>query len=154
MNKTEKILKLYYLKHLKQVEIAKLLEISFQRVSTVVKSDARYEKEKDFRKQMNAKNRKSYLKEYFKNYKRPNAKDNTIDALRIQQKQDAIELSYNNDISNTTLAKWCQSAYKVGRSGNLVLDKNLKVPSDMPKIIFRNNKVSAQKYKGKFCFSN
>ncbi len=99
---------------------------------------------------MNAKNRKSYLKEYFKNYKQPN----TIEALRIQQKQDAIELSYNNDISNNTLAKWCQSAYKVGKSGNLVLDKTLKVPSDMPKIIFRNNKVSTKKSKGKFCFNN
>ena len=154
MKTAEKILNLYYLKHLKQVEIAKLLTISFQRVSTVVKADARYEKEKAFRKQLNAKNRKSYLRKYFKNYKRPNTKDNTIEALRIQQEQDAIELSYNNDISNNTLAKWCQSAYKVGKSGNLVLDKNLRAPSDMPKIIFRNNKVSTQKYKGKFCFNN
>ena len=154
MNKTEEIIKLFYLKHLKQVEIAKILDISFQRVSKVVKSDTRYENEKFFRKELNAKNRKSYLKEYFKNYKRPNKKDNIIEVLRTLQEQDAIELSYNNDISNNTLAKWCQSAYKVGKSGNLVLDKNLKVPSDMPKIIFRNNKVSTQKYKGKFCLNN
>lgn len=47
-----------------------------------------------------------------------------------------------------------KSAYKIGKFGNLVLDKSLKAPSDMSKIIFRNNKVSAQKYKGKFYFNN
>lgn len=154
MRKTEKILELYYIKHLKQVKIAKLLGISFQRVSKVVKSDARYEKEKVFRKQLNAKNRKSYLKEYFKNYKRPNKKDNTIEVLRTLQEQDAIELSYNHNLSNTELAKWCSSVYKISKSGNLILDKNITTPSDMPKTIIRNSKVSTQKYKGKFCFNN
>lgn len=154
MNKTEEIIKLYYLKHLKQVEIAKLLDISFQRVSTVVKTDTRYEKEKVFRKELNAKNRKSYLKEYFKYYKRPNKKDNTIEVLRTLQEQDAIELSYNHDISNAELAKWCSSVYKIGKSGNLILDKKITTPSDMPKTIIRNSKVSTQKYTGKFCFNN
>lgn len=53
MNKAEKIIELYYLKHLKQNEIANILDVSNQYVSKIVKKDSRYTKEKGNRKKLN-----------------------------------------------------------------------------------------------------
>ena len=50
MEKKEQILDLFYNNHLKQTEIAKIMELSAQYISKVVKKDSRYEQEKAYRK--------------------------------------------------------------------------------------------------------
>jgi len=154
MSNKEKILDLYYNQHLKQNEIAKLVGITTQYVSKVVRADKRNKEEKEKRKMENSENRKVYLQEYFKTYDRPKKDDNSYEQMIAQQKQDSIELSFsNNIISDYAYAKWNSSAYHTNSKGNLVLNRNLKVGFDVPKSINMNVKVPTQKYKNRCVYS-
>ncbi len=153
MNTKEQILDLYYNRHLKQNEIAKIVEKSCPYVSKVVKTDNRNKQEKETRKKTNAENRKVYLQEYFKTYDRPKKDDNSYKQMLAQQKQDAMELSYSNNMSDYAFAKWNSSAYHTNSKGNLVIDRKLKVGADIPKSLNMNIKVPTQKYKNRYVYS-
>lgn len=153
MNIKEQILDLYYNKHLKQNEIAKIVRKSCPYVSKVVKADNRNKEEKETRKKTNAENRKVYLQKYFKTYDRPKKDDNSYEQMIAQQKQDSMELSYNNNtMSDYALAKW-SSIYHTNSKGNLSIDSKLKVGADIPKTINMNIKVPTQKYKNRYVYS-
>ncbi len=150
----QQILDLYYNQHLKQTEIAKIVGTTNQYVSKIVKADSRNNQEKEYRKQINSKQRKTYLQEYFKTYDRPKKTDNSYEKMLAQQKQDSIELSYNsNNISDYAYAKWNLSLYHTNSKGNLVIDRKLKVCADVPKSINMNIKVPTQKYKNRYVYS-
>lgn len=149
----EKILELYYSKHLKQVEIAKLLGVSKQNVSATVRKDSRFISEKESRKKANAESRKIYMKNYFKTYKRPKQDDTILEELKILQKQNSIEMSYKNTLSDSALAKWVSSAYHINKNGNLTLDSKFRDSKDLPKIILRNAKLNPQNFKKKYVFN-
>lgn len=153
MNTKEQILDLYYNQHLKQNEIAKIVGKSCPYVSKVVKADKRNKQEKEDRKKANAENRKVYLQEYFKTYDRPKKDNNSYEQMIAQQKQDSIELSYSNNMSDYAFAKWNSSAYHTNSKGNLVIDRKLKVGFDVPKSINMNIKVPTQKYKNRYVYS-
>ena len=154
MSNKEKILDLYYNQHLKQNEIAKLVGISTQYVSKVVRADKRNKEEKEKRKTENSENRKVYMQEYFKTYNRPKKDDNSYEQMVAQQIQDSLELSFsNNIISDYAYAKWNSSAYHTNSKGNLVLNRNLKIGFDVPKSINMNIKVPTQKYKNRYVYS-
>lgn len=153
MNTKEQIIDLYYNQHLKQNEIAKIVGKSCPYVSKVIKADNRNKQEKETRKKANAENRKVYLQEYFKTYDRLKKDDNSYEQMLAQQRQDAMELSYsNNTMSDYVLAKW-SSIYHTNSKGNLVIDRKLKVGSDVPKSINMNIKVPTQKYKNRYVYS-
>lgn len=148
MNTKEQILDLYYNQHLKQKEIAKIVGKSNPYVSKIVRADLRNKQEKEHRKKENAKNRKDYLQDYFKNYLRPKKNDNSYEQLLALLKQDVLELSYAcNELSDYVFAKWNSSAYHTNKKGNLVIDKKLNVGFDVPKSVNRNVKVPTQKHK-------
>lgn len=75
MNKKERILDLYFNKHLKQIEIAEIVDASQQYISKLIKKDERYENEKSSRKSINAEKRKIAQAEYQKNYVRKKERD-------------------------------------------------------------------------------
>lgn len=147
------ILDLYYNGHLKQNQIAKLVGTTNQYVSKVVKADSRNNQEKEYRKQINSEQRKDYLKEYFKTYDRPKNDDNSYEQMLAQQKQDSLELSYSNNLSDYAFAKWNSSMYHTNSKGNLVIDRKLKVSDDIPKSINMNIKIPTQKYKNRCVYS-
>lgn len=148
MDTKEQILDLYYNQHLKQKEIAKIVGKSNPYISKIVRADSRNKREKENRKKENAKNRKDYLQDYFKNYLRPKKNDNSYEQLLALLKQDVLELSYGcNDISDYAFAKWNSSAYHTNKKGNLVIDKKLNVGFDVPKSVNMNTKVPTQKHK-------
>ena len=151
-DKKERILDLFFNEHLKQVDIAKMLDISKQYVSKIVKANSKYEKAKENKLKQNAIKRKEYLKEYFKTYQRSKCEDNSYENLKAQLNQDTLELSYFSDISDYTFAKWNISAYHRNKKGNLVLNKDLKVGFNVPKTINMNIPVPTQKYKHK-CYN-
>ena len=151
-DKKEKILDLFFNEHLKQVDIAKMLDISKQYVSKIVKADSRYAKTKQNKLKENAIKRKEYLQEYYKTYQRPKCEDNSYEILKAQQNQDSLELSYFSDISDYAFAKWNCSSYHRNKKGNLVLNKDLKVGFNVPKTINMNIPVPTQKYKHK-CYN-
>ena len=150
MSNKEKILDLYYNQHLKQNEIAKIVDTTTQYVSKVVRTDKRNKEEKEKRKKENSENRKIYLQEYFKTYNRPKKDDNSYEQMIAQQIQDSMELSFsNNNISDYAFVKWNSSAYHTNNKGNLVIDRKLKVGFDVPKSVNMNIKIPTQKYKNR-----
>lgn len=153
MENRENILDLYYNKHLKQKDIATMIGVTKQYVSKVVNADVRSEKEKQTRKENNAKKRQDYLKEYFKNYDRPKKEDNSYEQLQALLYQDSLELSYSSsNINDYAFAKYNLSIYHRDKNGNLKLNRGIKVGSDVPKSINMNIKVPTQKYKYR-CYS-
>lgn len=154
MSNKEKILDLYYNQHLKQNEIAKIVDTTTQYVSKVVRTDKRNKEEKEKRKKENSENRKIYLQEYSKTYNRPKKDDNSYEQMIAQQIQDSIELSFsNNNISDYAFVKWNSSAYHTNNKGNLVIDRKLKVGFDVPKSVNMNIKIPTQKYKNRCVYS-
>ena len=143
----KRILDLFFNEHLKQIDIAKILDVSKQYVSKIVKADSRYIEAKQNKIEENAIKRKEYLKDYYKTYKRPKQEDNSYEQLKAQQNQDSIELSYYNSgyINDYAFAKWNISAYHRNSKGNLVLNKGLNVGFDVPRTINMNIKVPTQK---------
>jgi len=154
MSNKEKILDLYYNQHLKQNEIAKIVDTTTQYVSKVVRTDKRNIEEKEKRKKENSENRKIYLQEYFKTYNRPKKDDNSYEQMIAQQIQDSMELSFSNsNISDYAFVKWNSSAYHTNNKGNLVIDRKLKVGFDVPKSVNMNIKITTQKYKNRCVYS-
>lgn len=154
MSNKEQILNLYYNEHLKQKEIADIVDTSTQYVSKVVRADSRIKQEKECRKQTNSEKRKIYMQNYFKTYDRPKKEDSAYQQMIAQLEQNSLELSFrNNNISDYAFAKWNPNAYHTNSKGNLVLNRNLKVGFDVPKSINMNIKVPTQKYKHKYCYS-
>ena len=154
MSNKEKILDLYYNQHLKQNEIAKIVDTTTQYVSKVVRTDKRNIEEKEKRKKENSENRKIYLQEYFKTYNRPKKDDNSYEQMIAQQIQDSMELSFSNsNISDYAFVKWNSSAYHTNNKGNLVIDRKLKVGFDVPKSVNMNIKIPTQKYKNRCGYS-
>ena len=147
----EKILDLFFNEHLKQIDIAKILDVSKQYVSKILKADSRYAEAKQNKIKENAIIRKEYLKEYNQAYQRPKKEDNSYEQMKAQQNQDSLELSYYNSgyINDYAFAKWNLSAYHRNKKGNLVLNKDLKVGFDVPRTVNMNIKVPTQKYKNR-----
>ena len=63
-DRKERILDLFFNEHLKQADIAKILDVSKQYVSKILKADSRYEEVKQNKLKENAIKRKDYLKQY------------------------------------------------------------------------------------------
>ena len=140
MNKKEQILDLYFNEHLKQTEIVEKVNASQQYISKIIKKDKRYEDEKSSRKAKNAEKRKIAQAEYQKNYVRKKEKDIAYEQLLEQQRQDAIELSYNPyPLSDYAFKKANSSIYTYNSIKNeFVMIKGIKAGFNAPKRISMN----------------
>lgn len=140
MNKQEQILDLYFNKHLKQAEIAKVVDATQQYISKIIQKDGRYEDEKSSRKSINAEKRKLTQIEYQKKYIRKKEKDIHYEHLLEQQKQDAIELSYNpHPLSDYAFKKVNSSIYTYDSIKNqFVMLKGIKAGFAAPKRVSMN----------------
>lgn len=140
MDKKEQILDLYFNKHLKQTEIAEKINASQQYISKIIKKDEKYEDEKSSRKSSNAEKRKIAQAEYQKNYVRKKDKDIAYEQLLAQQRQDALELSYNSHpLSNYAFKKANSSIYTYDSIKNqFVMIRGIKAGFDAPKRISMN----------------
>lgn len=135
MSNKEKIIDLFYNEHLKPIDIALKLGISNAYVSKVIKNDFRYHEEKNQRKQQNKQKHKEQTIEYMK-LKRKSNRD-SYEALKAQLKQDAEELSYYFDISDSSFRKFNASAYKYNaKRKRFEIDKRLTVSIDVPKAVY------------------
>ena len=140
MDKKEQILDLYFNKHLKQTEIAEKVNASQQYISKIIKKDEKYEDEKSSWKSSNAEKRKIAQAEYQKNYVRKKDKDIAYEQLLAQQRQDALELSYNSHpLSNYAFKKANSSIYTYDSIKNqFVMIRGIKAGFDAPKRISMN----------------
>lgn len=137
MDKKEQILDLYFNKHLKQTEIAEKVNASQQYISKIIKKNERYENEKSSRKSINAEKRKIAQAEYQKSYVRKKEKDIAYEQLLEQQRQDAIELSYNpHPLSDYAFKKANSSIYTYDSIRNqFIMIRGIKAGFNAPKRI-------------------
>ena len=147
------ILDKYYNEHEKPTIIAKELKVNPSYITKIIKGDTRYIQEKEYRSQISKENRKIAKKEWIRN-KRQNEADKQLYEFVKQQHIDASkELSYSSEMSDLAYIRWNSSAYHRNSKGNLIIDRKLKVSSDVPKSINMNIKIPTQKYKKKYCYS-
>ena len=154
MNKKEQILTKFYDLHERPSKIAKELEVTSAYITKIIKSDIeKYKKEKDYRSSISAENRKQYKANWNKTHKKSKEDKELDEFVKLQHIQASEELSYHCEISDEAFRKWNPSLYHYTKSGNLVIDRNLKVSSDIPKKIKTNIKLPTQKYKRKYVYS-
>ena len=147
------ILDKYYNEHEKPTIIAKELKVNPSYITKIIKADTRYIQEKEYRSQISKENHRIAKKEWIRN-KRQNEADKQLYEFVKQQHIDASkELSYSSEMSDLAYIRWNSSAYHRNSKGNLIIDRKLKVSSDVPKSINMNIKIPPQKYKKKYCYS-
>lgn len=147
------ILDRYYNEHAKPTIIAKELNVNPSYITKIVKSDMRYIEEKEYRANISKENRKIAKREWIRNKRQNEADKELYEFVKMQHIEASKELSYTTEISDLAYRKWNSSAYHRNSKGNLVIDRKLKVGSDIPKSINMNIKIPTQKYRKKYCFS-
>lgn len=137
-SRKETILNMYFLEHLKPVDIAKELNVSKSAVTQVLQKDDRYSEEKERRKAEN-------YKKHIKDTEEKNAKvrkeqqfKNSVDELVLKNmhKQAGLELSAPKKLNNMAYRNWNKSAYVYNeRRKGFEFRKELGRSNDVPKFI-------------------
>ena len=147
------ILNKYYDEHEKPTIIAKELGVNPSYITKIIKKDIRYIKEREYRAQISKEKRKISKREWIKNKRQNEADKQLYEFVKQQHIEASKELSYSSEMSDLAYRKWNSSAYHRNSKGNLIIDRKLKVGSDVPKSINMNIKIPTQKYKKKYCYS-
>lgn len=147
------ILDKYYNEHDKPTNIAKELNVHPSYITKIIKNDTRYIQEKEYRAEISKENRKISKREWIRNKRQSETDKQLYEFVKQQHIEASKELSYSSEMSDLAYRKWNASAYHRNSKGNLVIDRKLKVGSDIPKSINMNMKLPTQKYKKKYCYS-
>ena len=147
------ILDKYYNEHDKPTNIAKELNVNPSYITKVIKSDTRYIQEKEYRAQISRENRKIAKRDWIRNKRQSESDKQLYEFVKQQHIEASKELSYSSEMSDLAYIKWNSSAYHRNSKCNLIIDRRLKVGSDVPKSINMNIKIPTQKYKKKYCYS-
>lgn len=147
------ILDKYYNEHDKPTNIAKELNVNPSYITKIIKNDPRYIQEKEYRAQISRENRKIAKRDWIRNKRQSESDKQLYEFVKQQHIEASKDLSYSSEMSDLAYRKWNSSAYHRNSKGNLIIDRKLKVGSDVPKSINMNIKISTQKYKRKYCYS-
>ena len=139
----------------KTITIAKELDVNPSYITKIIKKDTRYIQEKEYRIQISKENRKIAKREWIRSKMQNETETDKqlFEFVKQQHIEASKELSYSFEISDLAYRKWNSSAYHRNSKGNLVIDRKLKVGSDVPKSINMNIKIPTQKYKKRYCYS-
>jgi len=147
------ILDKYYNEHDKPTNIAKELNVNPSYITKIIKNDTRYIQEREYRAQISRENRKIAKRDWIRNKRQSESDKQLYKFVKQQHIEASKELSYSSEMSDLTYRKWNSSAYHRNSKDNLIIDRKLKVGSDVPKSINMNIKIPTQKYKKKYCYS-
>ena len=112
MTKKEKIIYLYYEKKLKEKVISKKIKVSTSYVTKIIKSDTKYKKEKQRRKQENKLKQKKRNIECIKRKRLKQKRDGLDEFMKRQHIQASYELSGRKKINNRAFRNWNSSIYR------------------------------------------
>lgn len=132
------ILDLYFNKKMKQIDIARLLNVAKSTVSKTVTKDNRYTFEKQKRITINKTKRNKKIQLHVEENRRKTQLKNAADDLILKKMHNeaSIEMSKRNQLSNENYRKWNYSAYKYNPSKDrFEFDENLGRSYDVPKYI-------------------
>lgn len=132
----ENIISLFYNKHLKTKEIAEKLDVSSAYITKVIKQDARYIQEKNFRKSVSKERRKVAQNEFIKKKREKQKIEDNYSYVQSQHEQATRELSKSSHLSNESYRKWNISAYHYNPSKQRYeFNDKLGRSADVPKYI-------------------
>lgn len=110
MSKKDEIITLYFEKKMSAIEISKKVNVVQSYITKIIKSDSRYEIEKQRRKKQTKKRHNKINKENMRKVRKENAIANEI--LELQHYQASCELSGRKTINNRAFRNWNSSIYK------------------------------------------
>jgi len=132
----ENILNLFYIQHLKVKEIAEKENTSSAYITKIIKQDARYLQEKEYRKDKSKEKRKLDQNNFIKNKREIKRIEDNYSTVQAQHEQASRELSKSKHLSNESYRKWNSSAYKYNPSKRRYeFDSSLGRAADVPKYI-------------------
>lgn len=112
----ENIIYLFYIEHLKVKEIAAKENTSSAYITKMIKQDARYMQEKEYRKSISKDKRKITQNNFIKNKREKQRVEDNYAFVQSQHEQATKELSKSSYLTNDTYRKWNNSAYKYNPS--------------------------------------
>ena len=132
----EDIIKLFYTEHLTVKDIASIVNTSSAYITRVIKTDSRYNEEKEFRKSVSKRKRKIAQNDFIKNKRETKRLEDNYSIVKTQHIQAAKELSQGKYLTNENYRKWNYSAYKYNPSKKRYeFDDKLGRSYDVPKYI-------------------
>ena len=135
-NKKDKIIEMFFINHLSVKEIADSIGTSSAYITKIIKTDERYVKEKQYRKEKSKEKRKQDKNNFMKNKREQKRIDDNYSFVQAQHYQATRELSKSRHITNETYRKWNSSAYKYNPlRKRYEFDEKLGRASDIPKYI-------------------
>lgn len=135
-NKKDKIIELFFIRHLSVKEIADSIGTSSAYITKIIKTDERYVMEKQYRKEKSKEKRKQDKNNFMKNKREQKRIDDNYSFVQAQHYQATRELSKSRHITNETYRKWNSSAYKYNPlKKRYEFDEKLGRASDIPKYI-------------------
>jgi predicted transcriptional regulator len=138
----DKIKKLYFNEKYTQVDIAKEIQVSTNYVSKVLKSDERFEREKEIRKEINKKKHNKQIQKKVEEKRRLNRTNDYL-LLKSMHDQASKELSGGiKPISDRAYRNWNTSAYRYDyKTKSYILRKEINAGADVPKRVNWKNFV-------------
>lgn len=135
-NQKQRIIKLFYLEHLKVKEIAEEINVTSSYITKIIKQDIRYMQEKNFRKEL-SKSKRRFKQNTLAKKKRENKRiEDNYSTVQAQHEQAVKELSKNKHLSDESYRKWNISAYHYNPlKMRYEFDENLGRSYDVPKYI-------------------
>lgn len=109
MSKKDEIITLYFDEKMTAIEISKKINVVKSYITKILKQDARYDAEKQRRKEENKIKRRNFNKENMRKVRKRNSIANEI--LKAQHYQASIELSGRKTINNRAFRNWNSSIY-------------------------------------------
>lgn len=133
----EEVKRLYFEEHLTQVAIAKIFEVSKQKINAILKTFSKTT-EKEYKHEKSVQNKKDYNKEYLKTYKRAKSTDTEeYYVLQSQLNENSKRLSTYSQMNDYAFVQSNSSIYQTDEKGNKTVIKSmkLKITNDVPKFI-------------------
>ena len=131
----EKIIELFFIKHLKPVDIAKKLKIGMPYITKIIQKDSRYIREKETRRQENKEKNKTQKRIYAQNRRKKEKEEKQeYQKLLVQINRDNEYLSTKKKENDLQFVNCNRSAYDYDKnSSDLVLKDNINAGYAVPK---------------------
>lgn len=131
----EKIIELFYIKHLKPTEIAKKLKIGMSYITKIIQKDSRYIREKEIRRQENKEKSKIQKRIYAQNRRKKEKEEKQeYQKLLVQINRDNEYLSTKKKENDLQFVNCNRSAYDYDKnSSDLILKDNINAGYALPK---------------------
>ena len=131
----DKIIELFFEKHLRPTEIAKKLKIGMPYITKIIQKDSRYIREKENRKQENKEKSKTQKRIYAQNRRKKEKEEKQeYQKLLVQINRDNEYLSTKKKLTDEAFSNWNRGMFDYDKnSSDLVLKRGINVGFDVPK---------------------